>query len=383
MKAICTYSCSFAALSLLSLLNGCGRKETTASATEPPPVRVSVVRIETQPFAATVAVTGTLISRARVEVKAETTGRLVKFPKEEGATVAPGETVAWVDEENYRLAVRQAESAVKVAEAALARAQVAESHSRTELDRARNLVRSGGITDKDLKAAELADQDSRAQSQLGGAQLDQARAALATAQKHLRDTAILAPVAGEIQKKYVNPGAYVEPATAVMALVDNSRLELESPVPAADIGPIRAGQKTTFTVNSFPGQTFEGRVVEVNPAVDADTRSARVRIQVVNAGGILKSGMFAQGEILTGTESRAVVIPAAAVYRDDRSAKTSYVFVVESGKAARRTVRIGRERETTLEIASGLQPGDMLIAEQSIELAEGVRVEAAGGKAGK
>jgi multidrug efflux pump subunit AcrA (membrane-fusion protein) len=93
--------------------------------------------------------------------------------------------------------------------------------------------------------------------------------------------------------------------------------------------------------------------------------------------------MFAQGEILTGVEARAVIVPATAVYRDDRSAKTSYVYVAENGKAARREVRIGRERETSLEIAAGLRPGDSLISEQSIELAEGVRVTPASGGAGK
>jgi len=381
-KTIRVYSSSFALL-LIALSAGCGKKEAAVAATEPPPIRVSLLRIATQPFTAVVAVTGTLISNSRVEVKAETTGRVVRFPKEEGATVAPGEVVAWVDEENYRLADAQAEASVKVAEAALERTRVAESHSQTELERARNLLKSGGITDKDLKAAELASQDSHAQTELAAAQLDQARAALATAQKHLRDTAIRAPVAGVIQKKILNAGAYVEPTTAVMLLVDNSRLELESPVSSADIGPLRAGQRVAFSVNSFPGRTFEGRVLEVNPAVETDTRSARVRIQVNNAGGELKAGMFAQGEIQTGAEAQAVIVPAAAVYRDDRSAKSSTVFVVENGKAVRRAVRIGHERDSTLEIVSGLRAGDLLVAEQSIELAEGVRVEAAGAKAGK
>lgn len=365
------------------LLAGCQSQKSAERAPEAAPVRVNVIRIEAQPFLATLPVTGSLVSSSRVDVKAETTGRVVKFPKQEGETVAAGETVAWVDEENPRLAVRQAESAVQVAEATLARARVAASYASSELERARNLVKSGGITDKDLKAAELAEQDSRAQTQLAMAQLEQAKAALDTARKHLRDTAIRALVAGVIQKKYVNPGAYVEPATMVFALVDNRRLELESQVASSDLAPIRPGQKATFTVNSFPGQTFEGRVIEINPGVDADTRSAKVRIQVSNEGGKLKSGMFAQGEILTGVEARAVIVPATAVYRDDRSAKTSYVFVMENGKAARREVRIGRERETTLEIAAGLKPGDALISEQSIELAEGVRVTPASGGAGK
>ncbi len=357
------------------LVTGCRKAETrTVSASEPAPVPVSVLQVQAQPFTATIAVTGTVISNSRVDVKAETTGRLLKFPKEEGDRVAAGEAVAWVERENYELAIRQAQSAVQVAEATLGRAKVMESHSRSELDRARNLIKSGGITDKDLKAAELAEQDTRAQSALADAQLAQARAALDTANKRLRDTVIHAPVAGEIQKKHVNPGAYVEPPTAVLTIVDNTRLEIESLVPTSDLAPIRSGQKVVFTVNAFPGTTFEGRVIELNPAVDTDSRSAKIRIGVDNRSGKLKAGMFAQGEILTGVASQAIVVPASAVYRDDRSAKESYVFVAENGKAARRKVFIGREREDLLEIARGLKPGDTLIAEQSIELAEGVRV---------
>ena len=70
------------------------------------------------------------------------------------------------------------------------------------------------------------------------------------------------------------------------------------------------------------------------------------------------------------------MIPAAAVYRDDGSGQDSYVFVVENGKAVRRAVRIGREtRQRSWKSLDGLKPGDVLVAEQSIELAEGVRVE--------
>ena len=132
----------------------------------------------------------------------------------------------------------------------------------------------------------------------------------------------------------------------------------------------------TFSVNSYPGVSFEGGVIEINPMVEIETRSAKVRVRIPNAGGRLKAGMFAEGEILTGVIANAVVVPADAVYRDDRSAKTSYVFVVAGGKAARRAVRIGRERGTRLEIVEGLRPGDEVIGEQNIEIAEGVRVQA-------
>jgi len=362
---------------------GCGRQQaeqTKATQVEPAAVRAAVIRVEARPFAAAVAITGTLVSKSSVEVKAQTTGKVVKFPKEEGDRVEAGEPVLWVEDANYQLAVRQAEAAVRVAEAALERARVLEAHSRRELDRAQNLVRSGGITDKDLKAAQVAEQDARAQTALAEAQLAQAQAALEVAKKHLRDTVVRAPVAGEIERKFVNPGAYVEPPTPVFRLVDNRRLELESSVPAVELAALRTGRKVIFNVNSFPGVTFAGRVADVSPAVDPATRSARVRIAVDNSSGRLKAGMFATGEILSQAESRAIVVPASAVYRQDAGAGEAYVLLVEGGRAVRRAVRVGRERDSELEIVSGLKEGDLLIVEQSVELAEGVRVEPAGGR---
>jgi RND family efflux transporter MFP subunit len=358
------------------LLAGCRTQPTrTSAASEPPPVTALVATVSAEPFLATVAVTGTLVSNSRVDVKAETVGRVTRFDKEEGDRVSAGEAVVWVNDENYQLALRQTETAVKVAEATLERARLLEAHSRLELDRAENLLKSGGITDRDLKSAQLAEHDAQAQVTVAAAQGEQARAALEVAQKHLRDAVVHSPVAGTIQKKFVNKGAYVEAPTALFTVVDNGRLEMESPVAAADLAPIQGGQRVTFRVNSYPGAAFEGRVVEIAPAVDAETRSAKVRIQVANTGGRLKAGMFAEGEIQTGASAQAIVIPSAAVYRDDRSAKSSYVFVVQDGKAARRAVRIGRERDGRLEIVEGLKAGDTLIAEQSIEIAEGVRVK--------
>jgi len=360
-----------------AVLPGCRSNEaaTPVHASGPAAVTATVLTVASEAFRATIPVTGTLVSRSRVEVKAEVIGRVTRFDKEEGAHVQAGEAVAFVNDENYQLTLRQAETGVKVAEASIERATMVESHARSELDRAEHLLKSGGITDKDLKAAQLAEQDAMAQVTIAKAQMEQARATLDLAQKHIRDTVIRAPISGEIQHKAINTGAYVEAPTAVMTIVDNQRLELECPVASADMAPLRAGQRTTFAVNSYPGVTFEGKVIEVNPAVDEQTRSAKVRIQVDNSGGKLKAGMFAQGEILTGVDASAIIIPSSAVYRDDRSAKSAYVFLLQDGKAARRDVRLGRERDSKLEVVEGLKPGDRVVSEQSIEIAEGVPVQ--------
>ncbi len=363
------------AMVVLAAAAGCRKKETEATITgEAPAVPVRVMEVKAEAFAATVPMTGTLVSRSLVTVKGETTGRLLRFPKQEGDAVQAGEAVAWVDDENYRLALDQARAAVQVAEAALARTRVAAEHALTELERARNLIRSGGITDRDLKAAEVSERDARAQVALAQAQLDQARAALPAAEKRLRDTVIRAPIAGVIETKFFNPGAYIEPPTQMFTVVDNQKLELESAVPATDLAEVRAGQRVRFRVASYPETLFEGRVVEINPSVDPMTRSAKVRIGVDNSSGRLKAGMFAQGDILTGAERQAIIIPPAAAYRASGSGSEAYVFVVENGKAARRAVQLGREAEGRLEVVSGLKPGEVLIAEQRIELADGVAV---------
>jgi HlyD family secretion protein len=360
-----------------ALLSGCGapNTKTTIAASEPQAVAVSVISVAAEPFQATVPVTGTLVSTVSVDVKAETVGRIVKFDKEEGSAVAAGEAVVWLNDENYQLALRQSRTVVEVAKATCDRAKLLEAHSRSELERAENLLKSGGITDKDLKAARLAEQDAQAQVAVAEAECEQARATLEVAQKHVRDAVIHAPVNGVIQRKFVNPGAYVEASTALFSVVDNRRLEMISQVASADLAGIHEGQRVAFSVNTYPGEKFEGRVIEIVPALETDTRSAKVRIRVESAGR-LKAGMFAEGEVMTGLTAQAMVIPAAAVYRDDRSAKSSYVFVVENGKAARRQVRIGRERQGKLEILEGLTAGDALIAEQSIEIAQGVRIKA-------
>jgi RND family efflux transporter MFP subunit len=366
------------------LLSGCGKKQSpVAAAADPVPVRAATIRVQPQSFTAAIAITGNLVSTSNVVVKAETTGKIVRFPKEEGDRLEAGESVVWVDDSHEKISLRQAESAVQVAMAGVERAKVLASHSGSEFVRAQNLLKSGGITDRDYKSAELAERDAHAQVDLAAAQLEQARSQVEQARKMLSDSIVHAPVGGEIQVKHVNEGGYVEPPTPLFSIVDNTRLELESMVATADLAPVRAGQGVAFTVNAYPDQRFDGRVVEINPAVQADTRSAKVRIRVNNVSGRLKAGMFAQGEIVTGVQSQAIIIPVSAVYRDDRNAKKSHVYVVENGTAVRREVTIGRERDSELEIVEGLRPGDIVVSEQSIEIAEGVRLDVQTGAEGK
>lgn len=366
------------AAAILALLTaGCGKEATSKAAetSQPSGVRIAAVRVQREPFPSTVAITGTLVSRASVTVKAETTGRVTLITKDEGESVRAGEPVVFVDDAHQKIALRQAESAVMVAKAAYDRAIVLESHSRNEWTRAQNLLKSGGITDRDYKSAEIATREAAAQVALCSAQVEQAQSQVDAAKKRLEDTVVRAPVAGEIQAKITAAGAYVEPPTPVFSVVDNGQLELETMVAAVNLGEVRNGQLVKFGVSTFPGQSFEGRVIDMSPAMQADTRSGKVRVRVTSSAGRLRAGMFVQGEILIDAHREGILLPADAAYRDDRSARTAYVFVVENGRAVKRNVSIGAERGAMLDIVEGLKAGDVVAAEQSIELADGVPVQ--------
>ncbi len=361
---------ALAAAVLLS--STCSNDSANSASNSMPALPVHVARIQPQRLDKTLDTTGSLVSSVAVGVKTEFAGRLVEMLKQEGDRVSQGELVARLDDVNARLAAEQARAALDVARATLERARVAERHARAEFERAQNLLKSGGITDQGFQTATVAAQDARAQVQLALAQVDQATQALAMAEKHLRDCRIVAPISGEVERKLMNPGSWVDGNTLIYRLVDNQRLELETYAASADLGQIAKGQKIHFTVAAYPDEVFEARIIAVGAAVDPQNRSAVVRAAVPNPSGRLKAGMFAKGEIVTGTKLDAVVVPSTALWR--RSGQAPYVYVVEQSKARKREVRTGQEEAGGIEILAGLKGGETVVTDQNLELAEGVVV---------
>jgi membrane fusion protein (multidrug efflux system) len=352
------------------VFSACTKKETVRAA--PPPLTVRVVQVEERPLELGLEVTGSLVSSVAVEVKNEFAGRLVNMLKNDGDPVTKGELLAQLDDADARLALAQARAALEVAEAAVVRAQVAEEHATNEHERAKNLLKSGGITDRDLQAAQVTEKDARAQVKLASAQVEQARQAVAQAEKRLRDCRIHSPITGEVEMRFVNPGGWLDGSQLLYRLVDNRRLELKTFVASSDLAQINLGQTIRFGVAAYPGEQFEAKITHISAAVDAMNRSAPVLAAVPNPGGKLKAGMFAKGRIITGVKPKAIVLAADAVWR--RSGQAPFVFVVENQQARKREVQLGHEDSGGIEISQGLRGGEMVILEQNLELADGVAV---------
>jgi membrane fusion protein (multidrug efflux system) len=343
-----------------------------AGPTAAPTLSVKVVKVEARPLDETIDISGSLVSSVAVDVKTEVAGRVVAMRKLEGDRVRQGELLAELNSETPRLAVAQAHANLEVAQASLDRARILEDHARLERERAENLLRSGGITDKDYRSAQVAARDATAQVKLAAAQVEQIKEALALAEKNLRDMQILSPITGEVERKYVNVGIYLDRLVMVYRLVDNQRLELETSVASSQMARLAKGQTIRFSVATFPGEEFSATILALSPAVQMDNRTMSVRGTVPNPEGRLKAGMFVKGRIVVGTKASAIVVPPSAAWR--RVDQPPFVYVVEANRAKRREVKLGVESPETLEITGGLRPGDTVIAEQYLELADGVSV---------
>jgi len=335
---------------------------------------VKAAAVEMGDWVSTVPISGDLRSLSMVDVKPEVGGRLIAVHFREGDFVRKGQLVGEIDPTNAQLSYDQAQAALSVAQAGVERAQVTAEHARTEKDRADNLLRSGGITQKDHQAATTGVKEADSQVRLAEAQCNQARAVLAIAAKALKDCKIYAPASGHVQKKLLDQGSLIAPGVPLCTLVDNSQLELECVVPSYQLASIRIGQHAEFTTPTWGDRKFEGVIAAVNPTVESDNRSVKLKLNIGNSGGELRNGMYARGEITTGREKSVLIIPRDSLIPGNEAADSSAVYVVKDGKAKRLAVQIGGTQLDRVWAKQGLGAGEMVITEIGPSLKDGIAV---------
>lgn len=350
------------ALPLLLPLAGCGERPSadaaTTAAERGTPVRTA--RVEARDLEETLVLTGTLKPRAQVELPAEVAARLERVLRDEGARVAKGELLALLDDTDYRLANDRARAALAVADANRA-------HAVAERERADNLLKTGGITDKDHLSAQVA-------LQVAEASLAQVRAEAAIAAQQLERTRVKAPFAGRVAKRRADAGAMLAAGTPIFTLVDDSLLEFEAQVASRDLAKVRLGAPVGVSVEALPGSLIPGKVARVAPLVDERTRSFKAVVEVKGREGLV-GGLFARASVAVGTARGALVVPPEALVRDGSDPLRADVFVVRQGKAERQAIELGVEAPDGVQARSGLARGDVVVLDPPTTLSSGAPVE--------
>jgi RND family efflux transporter MFP subunit len=359
---------------------GCGKLKgengkTPATAVVASEIAVKAVPAARQEWIATISISGSLRTLSTVDIKPEVGGRLVAVHFKEGDLVQKDQLLAEIDPINYHLAYKQAVATLDVAQAGLAQSQVSAEHARTEKTRADNLLNSGGITQRDHQSAVTGVKEAEAQIRLAEARCEQARAAVAIAEKTLKDCKIFAAAQGHVQKRFFDKGSLLSPGVPLCTLVDNSRLDLECVIPSYQLASIRLEQRAVFTTPTWGDRKFQGIVAAINPTVESDNRSVKLILKIANPGGELRSGMYAQGEITTARAEKALVIPRDSLIPEREESNAASLFIVKEGKAHRVQVQIGGSQQEKVWIRHGLNEGDFVITEIGPSIKEGVAVQ--------
>ena len=324
-------------------------------------VPVTLTAVENHAFRGTIPFTGTLLAVNRAELKAEVPGRVTRVVVQEGDHVAAGALLCAQDEDELLLAVQ-------AAEAQLAQAQAQAQQAKRDNERAQSLLEKRSVT---RQSAQMADTNYNAATAMARA----AESNLGVAKSRLRKSRISAPFAGEVAQRLTQPGEVLAPGQTVFTLVDNRKLEIQADLPAETVAAIKAGMKASFRIAGFD-QPFLATLTQVSGSVLLDGRTLRVRLEVPNTDGRLKSGLFAEGEILGEEGAQRPALPAAILTTVGREAD---VFVNDNGVARRRRVLVGQDQGGWRSV-DGLPAGTQVVAQGRDLVAEGtpLRVEGKG-----
>jgi membrane fusion protein (multidrug efflux system) len=361
----------FLGLSAMIVVNACSKSDKV-SAAETAKLETMVVGPENITVAANgsimtgPSISGTLEPDREAVLRAQVSGSVLQTYADQGQAVNAGTVLARIDASGIQ-------DAYTSARAGLVSARNAADVAAKDLARNEKLLAAGAIAERDI------DQSRRA-SIAAQAALEDANSRLATAEKAYRSTTVTAPFSGVVSERPVSGGDVVQPGTALFTVVDPSSMRLEASVPAEQLASIRIGVPVNFTVSGYPGRQFVGRITRINPTADPTTRQVRIYVSIPNEGRALVGGLFANGRMSTATKM-GLVVPQSAV--DVRGSIPS-VMRIRQGRVEKVQVKIGLTDKTseTIEIFSGLQPGDTLLMGAAMGITPGTPVRVSAPTAG-
>jgi len=306
-----------------------------------------VVVVGVEPLRQVLPLSGALRALNQVSVKAKVAGEVKEVLVRAGEAVSAGQVLIRIDTSEYQAKVDQAKGSLVA--------------SRGQLDIAtKSRDNNLALLDKGFISRNAFD-NAASQFDIAKANVDTARGALDVAQKALTDTVIKAPISGMISSRTIEPGEKVSIDNKLLDVVDLRQMELEAPVPTADILKVQLGQEVLVTVEGLP-QAVTGKVVRINPATQSGSRSIMVYVRIDNPQGLLRAGMFADASLTLDKRDAVMTIPQTAIQTE---AGKTYVYAIEAGQLVRRDVVLGMRgvdsRGNAVEVSSGLQSGAQIV----------------------
>ena len=349
-----------------------GRSQAEASKPVPADTRkpVAVMQVNQGPLVRQVVSYGYVSATRTAEITAQVSARINRLLIQEGDWIEQGDTVVELEDDLLRIAQRQAREELDKALAQYANIAFFSS-DRGNRDQMLNRLGVDSTNANDVEAFRLIFNKSRKELAADQIGLDEARLKLKRAQIELEHAVLWAPFAGYASEVVADRSDFVNKGDVVARIVSLDRLRLEMNVLETEIRHIRLGARAEIALAALPRKAVSGRVVSVNPTIDAERRTCRVLIEIENPDRAVRPGMFADVRVEAARYKDRLLVPREALLtRDDRKV----VFVYEGGRAKWRYVETGEETDEMVEVREGLAARDTLITAGHFNLTHNAQV---------
>ena len=358
------------------------RRETPAV------VQVAVATaVDSNARSAVLSATGYVVARRLATISSKVTGRVIEILVEEGMNVDAGQVLARLDDSTARAQLALVQSQLNSARNTLAETQVRLDEARRTLKRVTELQQQKLTSQADLDAADAEVKALAARLEAGRGEVTVAERQVAVAQQNLDDFVIRAPFAGVVVSKDAQPGEMISPVSAgggftrtgICTIVDMDSREIEIDVNEAYINRVEAGQHANAKLDAYPDWSIPAHVINIVPTADRQKATVRVRMAFDQLDPRILPDMGVRVDFLTTEapapetpQTRAVAaVPTAAMRHDG---DTDYVLVVNGDALERRAVSVGRTSADSVELLSGVRPGERVVTGGDPSLSDGQRV---------
>ncbi len=291
----------------------------------------------------TVYASGTVTPNEEVSIQSEISGRLIRLNIREGSYIKRGALIAKIDDSDLRAQMKKLNYEEKLAEQIEARQRKLldiDAISKEEYDIAVNRVNTLSA-DKELLKVQLA------------------------------KTEVLAPFDGYIGLKNISIGTYLTPGVVIAELVQTHPLKIDFNIPEKYIGQVEIGQEVSFVVDGIDDQ-FSAKVMALDPKVDEDLRTLRLRAITPNPDRRLLPGMFVRLTVPLGHQE-SIVVPTDCIVP---ILKGKMVYVKEKGVARGVEITTGVRDDENIQVLTGLQRGDSVIVSALMSMKDGISIQA-------
>jgi cobalt-zinc-cadmium efflux system membrane fusion protein len=319
--------------------------------------RLQVAAVQEQDIATQTEAPGSIVAMPEklVKITPPLAGRITRLQRALGDSVKAGDPLFTLD--SAELSAAYADDS---------KAKSALLQARQELERQKTLFEAEIAARKEYEAAQAAFAQAGSDAQASADKLAQYGAGARGTRGTRRDYVLRSPIAGTVIAMEGAQGGYWNDINApVMTVADLSTVWLSANVAERDLAQVAVGQKTSITVDAWPGKSFDGKVAYVGAVLDPETRTVQVRVAIDNRAGAFKPGMFAHAGF-AGTSRRALLVPASAVLQSGPSTR---VMVERSPlRFEPRTVEVGASHGEQVEIVSGLKAGERIVVKEGVLL---------------